>query len=280
VYLAAVTLSQRLHDLLTLFLITQTRVQNIPLFLLFELQLQMLYPLLTPPLTNATEPLQAPTDVTTSATQPQQPNPASNTSPYKPPPILAATISILLLTHASYFALGGSNAISSLDLSNAYNGIAGYNVLAVGILLFASNWAGPIWWSTAGVLLLQHLRDGPEPEVEETEEEKQAKDATPSTRKWVEEERSFLRVSAAPTVVKPAKQEVRGLWMEHLATLTVFVCAGLVAVMAACTVLRTHLFIWTVFSPKYLYAMAWSLGWHFVVNVVIGSVLYRLGRRR
>ena len=240
----------------------------------------MLYPLLTPPLPTVTKPPQAPTsEVTISATQPQTVESSSKIPPYKPPPILAATISILLLTHVSYFALGGSNAISSLDLSNAYNGIAGYNVLAVGILLFASNWAGPIWWSTAAVLLLQHLRDGPEPDIEETEEDKQAKNATSSTRRWVEEERSLLKASAAPPVVKQAKQEVRGLWMEHLATLTVFVCAGLVAVMAACTVLRTHLFIWTVFSPKYLYAMAWSLGWHFVVNVAIGSVLYRLGRR-
>jgi ethanolaminephosphotransferase len=59
----------------------------------------------------------------------------------------------------------------------------------------------------------------------------------------------------------------------------VFVLAALVGVMAACTVLRTHLFIWTVFSPKYLYSMAWSLGQHLVVNVGFGSLLFWLGTR-
>jgi ethanolaminephosphotransferase len=50
-------------------------------------------------------------------------------------------------------------------------------------------------------------------------------------------------------------------------------------VMAACTLLRTHLFIWTVFSPKYLYAMAWAVGWHLLVNVGLGRLLWTLGRR-
>jgi len=55
--------------------------------------------------------------------------------------------------------------------------------------------------------------------------------------------------------------------------MTLFVSTALLAVMASCTALRTHLFIWTVFSPKYLYAMAWSVGWHLIVNVWLGSML-------
>jgi len=51
----------------------------------------------------------------------------------------------------------------------------------------------------------------------------------------------------------------------------------LVAVMVACTALRTHLFIWTVFSPKYLYAMAWTVGWHLGINVGLGNLLWWLG---
>jgi ethanolaminephosphotransferase len=70
-----------------------------------------------------------------------------------------------------------------------------------------------------------------------------------------------------------------GILFEHLGLLTVFVTAALFGVMAACTVLRTHLFIWTVFSPKYLYSMAWSLGQHLVVNVGFGSMLFWLGTR-
>lgn len=73
------------------------------------------------------------------------------------------------------------------------------------------------------------------------------------------------------------------MFKGHVAALTVFAAGALVAVMAACTVLRTHLFIWTVFSPKYLYCVAWSLGQHLVVNVGVCGVLYWLGvveRRR
>ena len=66
---------------------------------------------------------------------------------------------------------------------------------------------------------------------------------------------------------------------KHLSLLTVFVTASLAFVMAACTLLRTHLFIWTVFSPKYLYSMAWSLGQHLGVNVVCGSLLFWLGTK-
>ncbi|KAK8007876.1 hypothetical protein PG989_001866 [Apiospora arundinis] len=69
------------------------------------------------------------------------------------------------------------------------------------------------------------------------------------------------------------------VWHQHIALWTVFVTASLGFVMAACTALRTHLFIWTVFSPKYLYSMAWSLGQHLLVNVGLGGLLYWLGTR-
>ena len=69
----------------------------------------------------------------------------------------------------------------------------------------------------------------------------------------------------------------KGLLMGHLNLLTVFVTSSLLFVMAACTLLRTHLFIWTVFSPKYLYSMAWSLGQHLCINMMAGSLLYWLG---
>ncbi|KAH6684162.1 GPI ethanolamine phosphate transferas-like protein 2 [Halenospora varia] len=183
------------HDLLVLFLITQSRATNIPLLLLYELQFYLL------------------NDLSLSLTE------ISTTS--------------LLLQYTSFFCSGGSNAISSIDLSSAYNGVSGYNVVAVGILTFASNWVGPIFWTSATNLMLLKLK-----------------------------ERGGER-----------------LLHQHLALMTVFVTASLFFVMAACTMLRTHLFIWTVFSPKYLYSMAWSLGQHLVVNVGLGSVLFWLGSK-
>jgi ethanolaminephosphotransferase len=184
-----------IHDLLTLFLITQSRATNIPLILVFEIQFYLLNSM----------------DLN----------------------LIETTTTSLLLQYMSFFAFGGSNAISSIDLSSAYNGVGGYNVLAVGILTFVSNWTGPMYWTSATNLML-------------------------------------LKLS------KTGQQNLLG---QHLSLLTVFVTSSLVFVMAACTLLRTHLFIWTVFSPKYLYSMAWSLGQHLVINMGFGSLLYWLGKQ-
>jgi len=64
---------------------------------------------------------------------------------------------------------------------------------------------------------------------------------------------------------------------RHLMCLSLFCCAATGAVMLACTVLRAHLFIWTVFSPKYLFTMAWVV-WHLGVNLLLGGVLVLAGR--
>ncbi len=141
------------------------------------------------------------------------------------------TTTSLLLQFASFFAFGGSNAISSVDLSSAYNGVADFNAVAIGVLVFVSNWAGPIYWVSATNLLL----------------------------------------------VRKRKAGQRGVFKAHVAVLTVFATASVAAVMAACTALRTHLFVWTVFSPKYLYAMGWSMGQHLLVNIGLGGLLFWLG---
>jgi ethanolaminephosphotransferase len=182
-----------IHDLLTLLLITQSRATNIPLLLVFEIQFYLISDL----------------DLN----------------------LIEITTTSLLLQYMSFFSLGGSNAISSIDLSSAYNGVSGYNVLAVGILTFVGNWSGPIFWTSATNLMLLRLR----------------------------------------------RKGGKSLLQQHLALLTVFVTSSLFFVMVACTILRTHLFIWTVFSPKYLYSMAWSMGQHIVINIVFGGVLYTLG---
>ncbi|KAL9007271.1 MAG: hypothetical protein Q9188_000074 [Gyalolechia gomerana] len=173
-----------LHGVLTLFLMTQSRVTNIPLFALFELQMQAVA--------------------------------SMNLS------VDEVSLTSLILQYASFFAFGGSNAISSIDLSNGYNGVSGYNVAVVGALTFCSNWAGPIWWTFASMLLLAECRhDGCS----------------------------------------------RYKYFYHLSTC--FVANGVLFVMLACTALRTHLFIWTVFSPKYLYMVAWSLGLHLLLNTFV-----------
>lgn len=188
---------RKIHDLLFLFLITQSRATNIPLLLILEAQFYILENL------NLT--------------------------------LIEITTTSLLLQHVSFFAFGNSNAISSIDLSSAYNGVSDYNIIAVGLLTFVSNWTGPIFWTSATTIILLRLQ-------------------------------------------KSRPQE-KNVLQQHIALLSVFVTCSLFFVMAACTLLRTHLFIWTVFSPKYLYSMAWSLGQHLGVNVVLGSLLFWMGSK-
>lgn len=173
-----------LQGILSLFLMTQSRVTNVPIFALFELQLQALAHM--------------------------------NLSPVE------ISLTSIIFQYTSFFALGGSNAISTIDLSNGYNGVAGYNATVVGALTFCSNWAGPIWWTLATVLLLIRGRQG----------------------------------------------KSRCLENFYL-LLTVFVANATFFVMLACTALRTHLFVWTVFSPKFLYIMAWGLGQHLCVSTAV-----------
>jgi ethanolaminephosphotransferase len=179
---------------------TQSRIANIPLFLLLHLQHRFLL--------------------------------LASVSTLSPAEL--ATTS-LVMQHAAFFAFGGTNSIASVDLANAYNGVAGFNLPLVGVLGFVANWAGPIWWVFAINVFLRE------------------------------------RVGYQPS------GNNNNVLLAHGALITLFFASATAAVMAACAALRTHLFIWTVFSPKYLYCTAWTAVHHVDVNLVLGAVLFWLG---
>jgi len=129
----------------------------------------------------------------------------------------------------------------------------------VGMLLFLGNWAGPIWWSVAGlesVLMQSHDRSA---EVENN-------DRPVSTTE-----------SEADDVFSSSSNRAWKAYVEHANLVTLFLSSATLATMLACAALRTHLFVWTVFSPKFLYAVAWLLGWHYLWNLAIGTLLVALG---
>jgi ethanolaminephosphotransferase len=97
------------------------------------------------------------------------------------------------------------------------------------------------------------------------------------TRDWVTREHDFLNNLARKESRSSEDRLSWGVWRQHVALLTLWTGAMLVGVMAACTALRTHLFIWTVFSPKYLYAMAWGVAWHWGITVVVGALVWCAG---
>jgi ethanolaminephosphotransferase len=111
------------------------------------------------------------------------------------------------------------------------------------MLTFASNWAGPVWWAF-GVCQLFGVGDL---EWKKGEGEGDGKEK--------------------------GNQGTSG-WEAIMTTMGVFASVHTLSVMVACMVLREHLFIWTVFSPKYLYTAAWVVGQHVVVNKLgVGALL-------
>lgn len=120
----------------------------------------------------------------------------------------AASVAYLVLQQVSFFAMGGSNALSSVDLSTAYHGLSSYNATIVGFLAFVSNWVGPIWWYVASC----------------------------------------------------EREAIRGSMDEEANSLISTLCtAHSLSLCLACYILRDHLFVWTVFSPKVLYTATWLL---------------------
>jgi ethanolaminephosphotransferase len=231
--------------LTTLFLLTQTKAHNIPLYLLFRVQFSCL------------------------STSPSIPH--LHTSDLPIARIIlsptATALTTLLLSQTAFFALGNTNAISSIDLSHAYNGVSDYNIVAVGLLVFLSNWAGPVYFSLAGLLLLgAHGRTA-----------RYLNTAELDTRDWVTAEHEFLHNLARAESRSTSDRLSWAVWRRHVALLTLWTGVMLVGVMVACTALRTHLFIWTVFSPKYLYAMAWGVAWHWGITVGLGALVWWAG---
>lgn len=66
---------------------------------------------------------------------------------------------------------------------------------------------------------------------------------------------------------------VKKEWYPHLTVQSALFSAVLAALSVSVTVLREHLFIWTVFSPKYLYQIAWTCLYHWIVQVAFGTLL-------
>ncbi|KAI9504019.1 alkaline-phosphatase-like protein [Coemansia spiralis] len=133
------------------------------------------------------------------------------------------------LVHASFFALGNSNSLASLDLSNAYAGVSRYNEGLVGVLLFVSNWAGPLWWGAA--------------------------------------------ILATAALDSSSRKEFRQLVAGLVTAAQVWQACTLLSLSVVVALMRTHLFIWSVFSPRYLYQVVWFAGYH-LLYLTFGSLLW------
>jgi ethanolaminephosphotransferase len=240
------TLSERLHHLLTLFLVTQSRAENTTLFLILEHQQTALQTLLQHEAPARPDPF------------PERDTPKHDTS------TIDVAISVLLFSHTYFFCFGGSNSISSIDLSNAYNGITEYNVAKVGVLLFSANWTGAIWWCSAACDLVARFSP---PAVRYVGSARGHQSASGTQR----------RTRGNEKCDEPTEERHLMPWLAYLSTLSAFMAAGALIVMVLCVVKREDSTVWTLWGPKYLYSVFWVLEWHLIVSVGLSSVLRALG---
>lgn len=124
-----------------------------------------------------------------------------------------------------------------------------------------------MYWSVAGILLLG--AHGKQQRYIDTKELHKAD--------WIAEEHEHLNEMARKEQVDRESRGRKGRWVDHVAVLTFWTAGMLGSVMVACTALRQHLFIWTVFSPKFLFAMAWGVAWHLGISVGLGGLVWWVG---
>lgn len=111
-----------IFNMLVLYLLHQSRVETIPIFLVFTI--------LKYSFARFSKQTQR-TDVDTS--------------------IISILWFAICIQNLAFFSVGNTNLLATVDLSNAYNGISSYDVIVVAILTFVSNFAVAIYWSL-GVL--------------------------------------------------------------------------------------------------------------------------------
>lgn len=155
--------------------------------------------------------------------------------------ILLTTLFTICLQNLSFFSMGNTNLLATVDLSNAYNGIQTYDVIPVGVLTFISCFVGPIYWSLSSLQILF--------EPTTTIYEKNSKDLTYA---------NFLKQS---------------IFLIKANTSLLFYAIAGVSLIGSCINLRFHLFIWTVFSPKLLYFASWSVLINFMVDMCIALMV-------
>lgn len=159
--------------------------------------------------------------------------------------LLSVTALLLCLQNFTFFSLGNTNLLATVDLSNAYNGVANYDVLLVAILTFISNFASSIYWSFATLHLL--FENG-------------------SSRS------SLVLVK----LVRARKATCKELLSRRTLILQFFYGVSMTNLVMSCVNLRYHLFIWSVFCPKLLYFLSWlvlvNFGIDFVLALLVLSV--------
>ncbi|ODV60015.1 mannose-ethanolamine phosphotransferase LAS21 ASCRUDRAFT_8799 [Ascoidea rubescens DSM 1968] len=166
------------------------------------------------------------------------------------------TIFTLILQHLSFFSSGSTNSLSTVDLTNSYNGLTNYNLFITGVLTFTSNFASPIYWNFINLKLIfenslmLHIKLMDRYQNQQLNKNK-------------DENKNIFR-----------KFKFELFLRNFSIKLTFYSIFGMFLIIS-CYLLKFHLFIWTVFSPKLLYFFVWNFlmnGAVELINLVLISI--------
>eukprot|EP01133_Synstelium_polycarpum_P013890 gene13890-16385_t len=145
--------------------------------------------------------------------------------------VVVGMICIHWLGQFGYFAFGNSNSLSSIDISGAYTGLIDYNQYIVGTLTFVIAYSAPLFFFFISVSYSAHL-------------------AIKSINNNNQVEPSLVNVAGTSADIINELQWyslIGGLLDCGIKWANIFVFSMCIMIQ------RYHLFIWTVFSPKYIY---------------------------
>lgn len=149
------------------------------------------------------------------------------------------TCFMIWLGKMAFFATGNSNSVATIDLSGSYVGLTSYSPVLVGIETFAVMYTGPIIVFAYCVLMLYRM---------------------------AREQR--LRAALAFEQVAT---------VSAITYITNYVALPLVFAIISLILQVNHLFIWSVFAPKFVYAVIdIAFGVVVVVTLAIYSYVNRL----
>ena len=121
---------------------------------------------------------------------------------------------------STYFQMGNSNSLSSVDVGAGYTGIPSFNPLIVCLLMAVNTFNGPIIWS---LCLFCRVNDV---------------------------------ITTIPTTTIYDHQPQLETFLKSFGFYRAF---ELLFITIVCTLCRFHIMVWTVFAPKVLYEMMFSL---------------------
>jgi len=134
----------------------------------------------------------------------------------------ARVLEVIAITHwmgqAAFFGFGNSNSLATIDISGAYTGLSTYSEFSVGFLVFLIGYSGPIFFCLSALVIIARMY-------------------------YTEHSERGTHTYA------------------KLAESTIFVCFSLALLRSiqlfvfsiVTMIMKHHLFVWSVFSPKYIY---------------------------